>query len=49
VDELGEDGNFRGLVRGLHQHVFRMDEFVLAEIEVAPGQPEDRWFARHVH
>ena len=49
VDELGDDGNFRGLVRGMHQHVFRMDEFVLAEIEVAPGQPETRWFARHVH
>jgi hypothetical protein len=48
VDELG-DGNFRGLVRGMHQHVFRMDEFVLAEVEVAPGLPESRWFARHVH
>jgi len=51
VDELG-DGDFRGLVRGMHQHVFRMDEFVLAEIEVAPGSPpvlESRWFARHVH
>lgn len=48
VDELG-DGDFRGLVRGMHQHVFRMDEFVLAEVEVAPGLPESRWFARHAH
>lgn len=55
VDERGDDGNFRGLVKGMHQHVFRMDEWVLAEIEVAPGPPgqppqlETRWFARHVH
>jgi hypothetical protein len=43
------DGNFRGLVKGMHEHVCRMDEFVLAEIEVAPNQLEDHWFARHVH
>jgi hypothetical protein len=48
VDEQGE-GDFRGLVNGMHQYVFGMDEFVLAEIEVAPGQPEDHWFARHEH
>jgi hypothetical protein len=50
VDERGDNGNFRGLARGPHEHVFRMDEWVLAEIEVNPGQPpETRWFARHVH
>ena len=51
VDERHE-GDFQGLAKGMHQHVFRMDEFVLAEIEVAPGSPpvlESRWFARHVH
>jgi hypothetical protein len=48
VDELGE-GNFRGLVKGMHQHVFRMDEWVLAEIEISPGQLESHWFGSHRH
>jgi hypothetical protein len=48
VDELGE-GDFQGMARGMHQHVFRMDEWVLAEVEIAPGQLETRWFASHKH
>jgi hypothetical protein len=55
VDERGDNGDFRGVVRGPHEHVFRMDEWVLAEIEVTPGRPGQppvlgvSWFAAHAH
>lgn len=46
VDELNE-GDFQGRAKGMHQHRFRIDEMVLAEVEIAPGQLESHWFASH--
>lgn len=48
VDEL-QEGDFQGTAQGMHQHFFRMDEWVLAEVETAPGVLQSRWFASHKH
>lgn len=48
VDELGE-GDFQGMAKGMHQHVFRMDEWVLVEMEISPGVLESRWCGSHKH
>jgi hypothetical protein len=46
---VNQSGEFQGMAIGKHDHVFRMDEWVLADVEIAPGLLESHWFGSHRH